>query len=99
MRGYEMVRRRRAGVVVVVTLVVIGVLLVFVSSAVAGALPGRVGFPLRIWSASKIEQGVGKVLIGRGRTGAVTWTRSSISVVTRSTWGRCVSTCRPVAPG
>jgi hypothetical protein len=44
MRGYEMVRRRRARVVVVVPLAVITVVLVFVSSAVAGA-PGRVGFP------------------------------------------------------
>ena len=61
MRGYEMVRSRWARVVILVTLAVIGVLLAFASSAPAA--PRRIGLE-RHWSVSKIEQGLGKKLVG-----------------------------------
>ena len=64
MRGYEVVPRRRARVVIVVALAAIGALLAFASSA-AVAAPRPIGSAVRKWSVSKIEQGVGKVLVKR----------------------------------
>jgi uncharacterized delta-60 repeat protein len=67
MRGYGMVGRRRARVVIVVTLAVIGVLVAFTSSAAAdppAAASKRIGPSVFKWSVSRIEQGVGKKLLG-----------------------------------
>jgi uncharacterized delta-60 repeat protein len=53
-------------------LAVVGVLLVFASSAAAAA-PRPIGPPLRRWSVSEIDQGVGKVVAAHGtqRSGAL----------------------------
>ncbi len=62
MRDYEIVRRRRARVLTIIALAAVGVLVAFASS-VAAAAPRPIGIPVRHWSVSKIEQGVGKVAV------------------------------------
>ena len=58
---YGVVRRPQVRVLTVIAVAAVGVLLAFASSAPAA--PRRIGLE-RHWSVSKIEQGVGKKLIG-----------------------------------
>ena len=64
MRDCEMARRRRVRLLIVITLAVVGVVLVCASPVAAqlnaGAPLHRIGHPVRFWSVSLIEQGVGK---------------------------------------
>ena len=64
MRGNEMFRRRRVRVLMVITLAAVCALLVCASPVAAqlsaGAPLHRIGPPVRFWSVSLIEQGVGK---------------------------------------
>ena len=57
-------RHHVAAIVAVLGAAMVGSLLALASSATAAA-PGKVGFPVRKWSVSKIEQGVGKVVLGQ----------------------------------
>ena len=61
MCDYEMFRRRAVSVLTVIAVAAVGALLVFASSAPAALR--RIGLE-RHWSVSKIEQGVGKKLLG-----------------------------------
>ena len=72
MRGYEIVRRRRAGVMSVLSVTAAGVLLAFASPALAG----KVGVVRGSWSMSKIEQGAGEVPVLHGRIPSPPFTRT-----------------------
>ena len=60
MCDYEMVRRSRGRFLTGIAVAAVGLLIAFASAAAAIA-PSRVGPPVRKWSVSKIEQGVGRV--------------------------------------
>lgn len=73
MRDYEMARRRWARVLTIVAVAGAGVLLAMASPA-AIARPAQAGSaaagpntdPVRFWSVSKVEQGIGKVQVSNG---------------------------------